>query len=242
MNHRGLLGAGLALVLAACATEESPCASAAAQLTGCTADQAQAFIAACEDAGGVEAATLVADDQAAVCAAIPSDGKEDQGTLALTGVCVAGMYGVKWTVSALSAEPQPLPAQMKTALRPLYGSLVDRARIVIGARLPPRIVIAGHVLAVEPAAMTFGNQIFVLDQVAHDPKRPDRLLLTTVHELTHAQQAERAGGYFQFATRYCSDMIAHNFSYEQLSMEVAAYAVEHAAQRNLNDCGAVTCP
>ncbi|HTL38155.1 MAG TPA: hypothetical protein VL326_33730, partial [Kofleriaceae bacterium] len=119
----------------------------------------------------------------------------------------------------------------------------DRAgdvRVSIGAALPPKIEIAGHELAVEADAMTFGSQIFILQEVADDS--PTRLLLTTVHEMTHAKQAQAAGGYFGFATSYCVDMIRANFKYDHIHMEEAAYAVQADARSSLQTCGHVTCP
>jgi hypothetical protein len=231
----------LSLVASACAQDASPCLEAAAQLTTCSDDQRQAFADACEEAGGGDPSALLGDDASAACKAVPDDGKADQGTLAVMSLCVASMYGVKWTVTALSPTAQPLSATMKTMLRPLYGSLVDDVRVSIGAALPPAIKIAGHELAVPPAAMTFGSQIFMLQEVADD-KSPNRLLLTTVHELTHAKQAQSAGGYYGFAVSYCGDMIRANFDYGHIHMEEAAYAVQADARTSLQTCGHVTCP
>lgn len=232
---------GLAIAaLTACATEPSTCEVAAAKLSGCGPEQTQSFIAACEETGGAADPALLADDSAAACA-LPADGKADAQP-ALVGMCVAAMYGVKWTVTALSPAALPLSAATKAALRPMFGALVDKVRISLGAQLPPRIVIAGHRLSVEPAAMTFGTSIFVLEEVA-ESMTPDRLLLTTVHELTHAQQSERAGGYYGFAVNYCRDLIAVNFDYNKNGLETAAYAVQSEAEQNLHDeCGQVVCP
>ncbi|HUS29087.1 MAG TPA: hypothetical protein VMZ53_11270 [Kofleriaceae bacterium] len=238
---RRFLLAALVAGSGACAQDTSPCSEAAAQLTACSDDQRAAFVSACEETGGADPASLLADDSSAACKAVPSDGKADQATLAATGLCVASMYGVKWTVTALSPTAQPLSAQTKTMLRPLYGSLVDEARVSIGAALPPAIKIAGHVLAVEPAAMTFGSSIFILQEVA-DSKSADRLLLTTVHELAHAKQAKTAGGYYNFAVSYCRDMIAVGFDYSHIHLEEAAYAVQDQARSSLQTCGHVTCP
>jgi hypothetical protein len=220
-------------VLAACAPAESPCEEAAAQLVTCSGEQRAAFVAACEQSGAADPAAL--DD--AACTPVPDDGKADAQTIALTGVCVAAMYGVKLTVMSVSPAPRPLSPQAKAALRPLYGALVDEVSVSIGAELPPRIVIAGHRLSVQPDAMTFGNQIFMLDAVGKDPTR---LLLTTVHEMTHAYQAR--DGFFSFAVHYCKDMVAAGFDYNKIGLEVSAYAVEGDARKSLQQCGQIRCP
>ncbi len=231
-----LAGAGLV----ACASQDSTCAEAAAQLTSCTTDQRQAFEAACEQNDGADPATLGADATAA-CAAVPSDGKADAGTDVLTGVCVAGMYGVKWGITALSPAGGALSDPMNAELRTIYGSLVDGVTVTIGAELPPKIVIAGHELGVQPDAMTFGNHVFVLQAVADDTTTPNRLLLTITHELTHVKQGQNDGGFYGFAVSYCRDMIAVNFDYDLIAEEIAAYAVEGTARQNLARCGHVVC-
>jgi hypothetical protein len=241
MRHR-LFATLLAALLApsgACA-QDSSCSEAAAQLTSCSEDQRQAFVAACEETGGADPSELLAEDSSAACKAVPNDGKTDQGAITVMGLCVASMYGVKWTVTALSPTAQPLSASMKTMLRPLYGSLVDEVRVSIGAALPPKIKIAGHELAVQPAAMTFGSSIFILQEVADDS--PERLLLAEVHELTHVKQSKTAGGYYGFALNYCRDMIVAGFDYDHIHLEEAAYAVEEDARESLQTCGRVTCP
>ena len=220
---------------------DSPCGEAAEKLAGCSEDQRQAFVAACEDTGGGDPASL-GDDASAACAAAPDGSKADFGGSAVTGVCVAAMYGVKWGVTALSPAGQPLDAATKAMLRPLYGALVDDVRVTIGAALPPRVVIAGHELSVKPDAMTFGDHVFLLQEVADDSKSFQRLLLTTTHELAHVQQARRSGGYLAFATDYCRDMIAASYHYDHIQLELDAYAIEGRARSSLQACGQVTCP
>jgi hypothetical protein len=232
----------LPAMLAACTSDSSPCSEAAAQLSACSADQRQAFAAACEASGGADPSTLLTDDSEAACQAVPSDGKTDAATNATVGLCVTAMYGLKWSVAGLSPTPLPLSESSKAILRPLYGSLVDEVHFSIGAALPPAIVIAGHKLSVQPQAQTFGNDIFMLQEVADDKTTPYRLLLATVHEMKHAQQAKAAGGFYGFAINYCRDMIAVNFDYSHIQLEEAAYEAQHQALGNLQACGHVTCP
>jgi len=239
MRHHLL--AALVAALGACAQDTSTCREAADQLAACSDDQRQALVAACEQSGGADPSSFLAEDSSAACKAVPSDGKADQATLALTATCVTAMYGVKWTVTALSPTARPLPAEMKTVLRPLYGSLVDEVSVSLGAELPPGIVIAGHELSIAPDAMTFGSQVFINQEVVDDFDS-DRLVLTTVHELTHAKQSKAAGGFYDFAVKYCRDMIAAGFEYDHIHLEEAAYAVQHDARTSLQTCGHVTCP
>lgn len=237
MRLRGVI---LLLIASACATEPtSTCDEAVAQLTSCNDDQRAAFAAACEAAGGdFDPAALVAEDSTAACAAVPDDGKADAQTNVVTGLCVAAMYAEKWAIGSISPEPQALPEATRARLRPLFGSLVDSVRVSNQAELPPKIVIAGRTISVEPAAMTFGSTIFINKRLnpAIDP------FTLLVHELTHAQQASRAGGYYNFTVNYCRAMVAATFNYNQISLEVAAYDVQHKAEHALATCGQVTCP
>jgi hypothetical protein len=236
---RALLGL---VLLSGCMVGTAPCDEAAAQLTSCSDDQREAFIDACEATGGAPDPAAFEDADTA-CKAVPASlafgGVQDS---AETGVCVAAMYAVKWAVTVLSPTAVPLSDSSKAILRPLYGSLVDDVRVSLGATLPPRIVFHGHELAVEAQAMTFGNQIFMLGEVATDTKTPYRLLLATVHEMRHAQQSQEAGGYYGFAVHYCRDMVAAHWNYNQIGLEVNAYSVQNAARRSLQTCGHVTCP
>lgn len=241
-----LVSAAAAVSLAGCATEvgsaEAACAAAAAELTGCTDEQATAVVAACEELGGSEdAAVFAAQEGATACAAPASDGKSDAATSALVATCVTAMYGVKWTVTALSPSPQPLSAVYKAALRPLFGGLVDTARVSYDARLPPKITVRGHQLYVPPAAMTFGSTIFVAPDSVRVNNSAKETLLLHVHELTHVRQAAQLGGFYNFASDYCRDMVATNFDYRSIGPEVDAYAAEEDAEHDLNTCGAFDC-
>jgi len=232
----------LSLALTACATDvETPCESAGAQLVTCDDDQRAAFVESCEASGLADATTFSAEDASALCTAAPDDGKTDAATNALVGLCVAGMYGVKWSVYWRSPAGVPLAASSKQALRPLFGDLVDEVRISLNAKLPPEITIAGHQLSVEPGAQTFGNNIYVN---GHGDVATDSVFLfyTIIHEMTHARQAKAAGGFLGFARQYCRDMIAHDFRYNAITMEVDAYRVSSDAETNMNRCGKLICP
>lgn len=229
--------------LAGCATEPSACETAAASLTGCTEDQTAAFITACEESGGAEsAASFAAEDGATACAAPVTDDKSDLATAAVVGTCVASMYGIRWTVTALSPSARPLDAATKMALRPIFGNLVETVRVSYDARLPPRVVINGRELTVAPAAMTFGSSIFVLSAEKRQNASALDTLVLTVHEMTHAMQAQRAGGFYGFAVAYCRDIIASGFNYYDIGLEHEAERVETDAIHDLQTCGSFGCP
>ncbi len=224
-----------------CSTEPSSCDLAAERLQGCGDDQRNAFVGACQASGGaLDPDAFATSPEAAEICASSSDGKADLQS-AVIGACVASMYGIKWSVASLSPTPQPLSAAMKSELRPLYGALVDQVRVSIGATLPPKIVIAGHQLSIQPAAMTFGDRIYILQEVADDANR-HRLLLMLVHELMHAEQAARNGGFLEFARGYCRQLDNFGYAYEDVAWEDAAYATQELARQNLGRCGHVTCP
>ena len=89
--------------------------------------------------------------------------------------------------------------------------------------------------------MTFGNNIFI-DKTWGDLMSPNEMLLTTVHEMQHVQQVSRVGGFFRFATQYCREMIAVNFDYNQIPLEINASAVENTARNSLaNGCATIFC-
>jgi hypothetical protein len=226
-----------------CASEQSApavCDEVAANLDGCSPEQADALLASCRaQPSNATLAQLSTEEIQSACSPA-DDGKADtQATL--TGVCVATMYGIKWTVSVLSPRVQPLSEDLKRQLRPTFGALVDTARITRAAELPPGITIGGHELSVTPAAMTFGNNIFI-SRIWGALMSPQEMLLTTVHEMQHVQQVSRAGGFFRFATQYCREMIAVNFDYHQIPLEINAATVETTARNNLsNGCPTVFC-
>lgn len=223
-----------------CATESSSCDVAAERLSGCGDEQRSAFVGACEASGGaLDPDAFAASPEASEICMAPDDGKAD-GQATVIGTCVASMYGIKWSVASLSPTPQPLSAAMKTELRPIYGALVDQVRVSIGAALPPKIVIAGHQLSVPPAAMTFGDTIYVLQEVVDDANRY-RFLLTLVHEMMHSEQSARNGGFLGFARGYCRQLANVDYAYGEVPWEDAAYATQEYARQNLGRCGHVTC-
>lgn len=226
-----------------CATEPSApavCDDVAASLDGCSPEQADALLASCRAQPSDAALAQLSTEEIQSACSAADDGKADtQATL--TGVCVATMYGIKWTVSMLSPSLKGLSADVKRQLRPTFGALVDSARITTAAELPPGITIGGHELSVTPAAMTFGNNIFI-SRIWGPLMSADELLLTTVHEMQHVQQVARVGGFFRFATQYCREMIAVEFDYHAIPLEINAGAVEDTARNNLaNGCETVFC-
>lgn len=229
--------------LVGCASEApapAVCDEVAAQLEGCNAEQSAALLESCraqpEDAS-FEA--LSTEEIGAACR--PADDGKADVYASLTAVCVATMYGLKWTITALSPTTQPLSDDVKKQLRPTFGALVDSARITTGGVLPPGIKIGDHQLSVTPGAMTFGNKIFIDKEWGATISKRD-LLLTTVHEMQHVQQVERAGGFLGFAREYCRETIAVDFDYYAIPLEINAASVEDVARINLQKgCTTVFC-
>ncbi len=233
----------LATMAVACATEPSApavCDEVAAKLDGCSPAQADALLASCRaQPSNASFAEISTEEIQAACS--PSDDGKADAQATLTGVCVASMYGIKWTVGLLSPSVQPLSADVKRQLRPTFGALVDTARLTHAAELPPGITIGGHELSVTPAAMTFGNNIFIAKSWSASISAKE-LMLTIVHEMQHVQQVTKAGGFFRFATEYCREMIAVNFDYFAIPLEINADGVEQTARANLaSGCETVFC-
>jgi hypothetical protein len=118
-----------------------------------------------------------------------------------------------------------MPQGLRDRLRPYYGDLVDRVKVSFGARLLNRWKLFGREFRFGMAfsAQTFGDEIFF----AHEYKPGDAYQIEVIgHELAHAQQAERAGGFTQFAAAYCAAYYHANWSYDDNAMEVEAVGFE----------------
>lgn len=218
----------------ACASDApapAVCDEVAAQLEGCNAEQSAALLESCraqpEDAS---LAALTSEDIGAACR--PADDGKADAYAGATAVCVAAMYGLKWTITALSPTTQPLSDDVKKQLRPTFGALVDTARITTGGVLPPGIKLGDRQLSITPGAMTFGNKIFIEKEWGATISKRE-MLLTTVHEMQHVQQVARAGGFLGFAREYCRETIAVNFDYYAIPLEINAASVEDVARLNL---------
>jgi hypothetical protein len=133
-----------------------------------------------------------------------------------------------------------LTADQKRLLRPLFGTLVDRVTVVYGAQLLDRWSQGGkekHIGGVDSSAQTYCDRIYIRDRYkSHDT---DRLVLLA-HELTHAQQCDRAGGIVKFGERYFVGYYQGGQTYQDNPLERSARAMEEKFVRNL--CTTISCP
>ena len=140
------------------------------------------------------------------------------------------------TMSARNSNrPQEsLSSAEKSALRPYFGSLVDRVRISYGADplnewngpFGSTISLGGA----DADAQTYGLRIYVKSSKENMEQR-ERLRLL-IHELVHADQYEDYGSSLaNFGYHYFKGYKRANQTYEDNKMEVEAYLREHCADR-----------
>ena len=207
------------VLLAACATDDR-CAEVAAALSTCHGLDEATFLDACRAAPADEAAALADTVLAQPCPS--AEGKADGlGERAFVNVCEPLLMSAYLVNQVRNPSAAPLTADLKAQLRPRFGALVDRVRIHWDATLPddwPLLHIEDAFMDV--GAQTFGTELFVA------ASRESTALSTLVHELTHAQQAERLGGPVAFYSAYCLAFYRANFSYDDNALEREAYAAE----------------
>lgn len=119
---------------------------------------------------------------------------------------------------------RPLPDPVRATLRPFFGDLVDRVRVVWDASLLDQWSFGRH--AVRPSdwgGQTYGDRIY-LDQ-SESPGDPGQLLLLA-HELVHSRQAEAAGGLESFGAEYFKGYYLGGMSYEGNALEREAFALQ----------------
>lgn len=118
----------------------------------------------------------------------------------------------------------PLDATAQAYLRPWFGNLVDKVRVVWNARLNDSLEIGRQVLARGSRAQTYGYQVFVSpSQGARDPGSTGQLLLLA-HELVHVAQYVR---YRESLERFCHEYVQgwarHGGVYNQNPLEQEAF-------------------
>ncbi len=134
----------------------------------------------------------------------------------------------------------PLTKPQKGYLRPLFGNLVDRVSIVHNAQLLDRWSQGGketHIGGVDSSAQTYCDRIYI--RGVNRPNDTDRLVLLA-HELTHAQQCDRAGGIVQFGENYFKGYYRGGQTYQDNPLEKSARAMEEKFTHQL--CDTIGCP
>jgi Domain of unknown function (DUF4157) len=134
----------------------------------------------------------------------------------------------------------PLDLAQKGYLRPLFGNLVDRVTIVYQAKLLDRWSQGSketHIGGVDSSAQTYCDRIYV--RAKYKRGDTDRLVLLA-HELTHAQQCDRAGGISKFGERYFQGYFQGGKTYQNNPMEKSARKMEERFTYQL--CDRISCP
>jgi Domain of unknown function (DUF4157) len=133
-----------------------------------------------------------------------------------------------------------LDEAQKGYLRPLFGNLVDRVTVVYQAKLLDRWSQGGketHIGGVDSSAQTYCDRIYI--RARYKPHDTDRLVLLA-HELTHAQQCDRAGGISKFGERYFQGYYHSGQSYQDNPLEQSARKMEQKFTHQL--CTKIGCP
>jgi Domain of unknown function (DUF4157) len=133
-----------------------------------------------------------------------------------------------------------LDLAQKGYLRPLFGNLVDRVKIVYQAKLLDRWSQGGketHIGGVDSSAQTYCDRIYI--RAKYKAGDTDRLVLLA-HELTHAQQCDQAGGISQFGERYFQGYFQGGKTYQNNPLEKSARRMEEKFTYQL--CDRLSCP
>ena len=135
----------------------------------------------------------------------------------------------------LGRKEWPLDENRKEWLRPNFASLVDKVRIVYGAKLIPSISIFNVKLSTSTIAQTFGDKIYVRRSYMpetdslnpnNDLKEAERInqLLHVAHELVHVRQYhDRGKSLYKFGKAYFRGLYQADFSYRKNPMEAEGF-------------------
>jgi Domain of unknown function (DUF4157) len=143
-------------------------------------------------------------------------------------------------MAARNADGIALDQTQKNYLRPMFGSLVDRVRVVYQAQLLDRWTRDGqetHIGNVNSLAQTYCDRIYI--RAAYQLGKTDGLILLA-HEMTHSQQCQQAGGISEFGKRYFQGYVQGGQIYEENPLEKSAWAIEEKFTRQL--CNKINCP
>ena len=137
----------------------------------------------------------------------------------------------------ITVEKESIPPMFKEALRPKYGDLVDKVRLVYGANILTTMCLwqnKGCIDLSDTTAQTFGDTIYIkypkpipefrdpTVQVGIALRWDSNHLNLIAHELKHSQQYRDAGSTGRFAYEYFKSFKEVNQSYENISKEIEA--------------------
>lgn len=130
-------------------------------------------------------------------------------------------------------EPQPLTEVQKGYLRPFFGELVDRVRVVYNATLMEDWVAASFKINVgESNAQVYGETIYI--KRSYEEEDPE-LLVLLAHELVHCKQYNELGSLGNFGYHYFKAYKHAGESYKDNQLEQEAFEFEKEFAEWLSD-------
>lgn len=142
--------------------------------------------------------------------------------MSLSSACVAN---AELTAARNVQHPaQPLDGTSRYYLRPWFGDLVDRVRVIWNARLNDQMEFVRGLIAPGSRAQTYGYQLYIApSQGAPDPESTPQLLLLA-HELVHTAQYVRYGeDLARFCHEYMQGWVQSRGVYAQNPLEQEAF-------------------
>lgn len=119
---------------------------------------------------------------------------------------------------------RPLDPITQHYLRPWFGDLVDRVRVVWHADLRDGIEVAGRVLLQNSRARTHGYAIYIDRREGAPDPGDTRQTLLLAHEFFHVQQYVRFDESLpRFCQQYISGWLKGGFVYEHNVLEIEAF-------------------
>jgi hypothetical protein len=156
------------------------------------------------------------------------------------------MYAAKSKIANdnITVQEETIHPMFKEALRPKYGDLVDKVRLVYGANILTTMCLwqnKGCIDLSDTVAQTFGDTIYIKYpkpvpefkdsnlQVGRALRWDNDHLNLIAHELKHSQQYRDAGSTARFGYEYFKSFKEVNQSYENISKEIEAreFAAEY---------------
>jgi hypothetical protein len=114
-----------------------------------------------------------------------------------------------------------LPDRVAKYLEAAFPDVYADARVRFGAALVEPLRVMGHTIGTNPAAQTFGLNIYV--QAARRDGTDSGQLELLAHELTHSKQYDRRGrSLYQFGFDYFGEFFDADFKYAKNDMEQEA--------------------